>query len=283
METKNNVPPKLPPQGEHFFTEVSFDVVPEVNYHDLVFLSKIVIMKGESVRYFALRDALRKYQWAKLAGLEAIDIERKISSHMKPNIIPVSYIGQARHAKAMIECVTHTKAALDSLAVFLTDYFTLPAQGAKRDLKLGSFRELVMQKDITIGNSIKSIESWLNDLVPRRDMWIHWSSPMIPLVVGSSEVGVLPVQKKLVEYQASGSSFDREHYWSTQEFVELHTSTFSQFFCLVVKRCIEIEVSTLSTVPRRSKVVDAAWKASYFPMQVTENMHFNKMLFLGDV
>jgi hypothetical protein len=122
---------ELPEKAPHFLTEVAFDLLPEVIYDDIVYLSQIVKAKGTQREYDGLRDALRKIQWAKLAALEAIEIERDIAAQMKPGTVPFVPVGQARHAKAMMECITHSKAALDSMAVFLSQAsFTWVSQEA---------------------------------------------------------------------------------------------------------------------------------------------------------
>ena len=99
----------MPTKAPHFFTEVAFHVLPEVNMQEIIYLSQIVTSKGGTQRYSALRDALRKIQWAKLAALEAIQIEKEISGQMLPGTIAFDPVGQARHAKAIMESVTHTK------------------------------------------------------------------------------------------------------------------------------------------------------------------------------
>lgn len=270
---------KLPEKAPHFFTEVVFQFVPEVNYEQIVCLSKIGKIKGEVSRYSPLRDALRKIQWANLAGFEATAVEKEIANEMQESKIAYYPSGMARHAKAMIECVTHAKAALDSIAVFLTEFLHLPAKRGQRDLRHQSFRTQLANKDTTLGNYIKSIEHWLDDLVKRRDMWIHWSSPMVPLIIGPSQVGILPIAKKLAEYSKLDSLITKEHFWSTNEFIEQTTKPISQLFNTVIKRCIDIELSNYDGKIPQPTAEETRNKISFFPMRPTKDMTIDTIRF----
>jgi hypothetical protein len=270
---------KLPEQAPHFFTEVVFQFIPDVNYEQIVYLSKIAKAKGKVSQYDPLRDALRKIQWANLAGFEATAVEKEIANEMQGREIAYFPSGMARHAKAMIECVTHTKAALDSIAVFLTEFLHLPATGGQRDLRHKSFRTKLANKDTALGDYIKSIEHWLDDLVKRRDMWIHWSSPRVPLIIGPSQVGILPIAKQLVEYFNLDSSITKEHFWSTNEFIEQTTKPISQLFNTVVKRCIDIELSNYDGEIPQPTAEETKGKISFFPMRPTRDMTIDTIHF----
>lgn len=271
--------PGLPEKAPHFFTEVAFPALQELNIQELVYLSQIVKARHREQKYLALRDVLRKIQWAKLAALEATGIEKEIAAQMEPGIVTFDPIGQARHAKAVMECVTHCKAALDSLAVFLAALLALPDKGGQCDLRRHRFREKIEHADPTIGAAIRSAERWITDLVARRDVWIHWSSPMIALVVGPSEVGVLPVPKKLAEYPGLRDAITKDNYWSTQEFVELNVTALIQLFRPVVQRCIDIELTGLPKPRPFPPESTNASALSFFPMTATQDMQITAIRF----
>ena len=110
--------PDFPEKKLHIFNDVSFELLPEISYEDLVYLSQLVEQTGRKELYSPLVDCLRKIQWAKLASLEAIIAEKRISERATPDAIPFDPIGQVQHMKALFDFVAHSKAALDSLAIF---------------------------------------------------------------------------------------------------------------------------------------------------------------------
>ena len=122
---------KLPEKFPHIFTEVVFQLIPEVNYNDLVYLSQLVKSRRRQSIYRPLIDALRKIQWTKLAGKEAIAFEKDIEKYVgqeQEGIISFRPLGQVQHAKAIFEFIVNTKSVLDAMAVFLTGLLSIPAR-----------------------------------------------------------------------------------------------------------------------------------------------------------
>jgi hypothetical protein len=257
---------KLPKEFPHIFTEVVFQLIPEVNYNDLVYLSQLLKINKREEIYRPLTDVLRKIQWVKLAGMEAIAIEKEVVEHVEEGVIAFNPVGQAQHAKAVFEFVTHTKSALDSLAVFLTGLLSIPAQGGQRDLKHKNFREQIIQRDTVMGQHVKSLEQWFADVQDRRDKWIHRTSTRIFLASEPSEIGLLPIPKVVAEdSELQNVPPTQEHYWSTPEFIEIHFTKLTSFFGTIVARCVEIELANVGTPPPRPpKAQDVLIS---FPMQ----------------
>lgn len=254
------------------FTEIIPQLVPEVNLADLIRLGTIVRKKNRSQAYEPLTDSLRKIQWVKLVSLEAISIERDIASQMEPGAA-VSYpFGQVKHSLAVTDSMIHTKSALDSMAVFLTDFLKLNARGAERDFKHPTFRHELSTKDRILGARIRELEPWFAELQGIRDEWIHRSSVRNMLIIGPSDVDVLPIPKKNLD--AGLRAFDipitRDNFWSTSEFLEHHYMNLATLFRAIIERCIQIESASLAEpIPVD---VDAEKNLISFPFKLTQTM-----------
>ena len=79
--------PKLPKEFPHIFTEVVFQLIPEVDYNDLVYLSQLLKINKREEIYRPLTDALRKIQWTKLASTEAVAIENETVKLVEEGVI----------------------------------------------------------------------------------------------------------------------------------------------------------------------------------------------------
>jgi hypothetical protein len=121
----------LPDQLPHIFFEIAFELLPEVSYDDLVYLSGLVRSQHREQVYSSLVDAIRKVQWAKISAIDAAANDAVLTAQYdgSDDTILNDVAGQIRHAKALLELVSHGKAALDSLAVFLNDVLNLGLSG----------------------------------------------------------------------------------------------------------------------------------------------------------
>ncbi len=275
----------LPEQFPHIFVEVVFQILPEIDYGDLCYLSQIARSREDTAKYRSLVDALRKIQWAKLAALEATSVEGQIQRELEEagsNVLVQEPVGQVRHAKALFDFVAHAKAATDSIAVFLTDYLPIEAKGGDRDFRKATFRDKVIKSDPVVGQEISSLSGWLDaasgsseSLVAVRDHWLHRGSPGISLVLPKPEVGLLPIPRRLAEGERANTAITAEHYWSTTEFVAFHIEKLAKLFSVVVRRCIELEVAALADPPARAGVTDAPVAAT--PVLLTENVVINRI------
>ena len=254
----------------------SFNHIPH-SARELVELGAIVREKNRTQMYEPLTDSLRKIQWVKLVGLKAIVIEREIITVMEPNTLVMDPLGQTAHALCVTDCLVHTKSALDSMAVFLTNLVSLDAKGGDRDFKKPKFRQLIAEKDLFLKHKIKKLEPWFKQLQDIRDEWIHRSSIRSRLIHGKNKVGVLPIPRKVtLSYEEQIKlTITAENFWSTKDFVEYHYSNLLALFLAIVDRCIQIERRDLKgSVPVPG---DAEKELIAFPTMSTENMTAEKV------
>lgn len=225
------------------FSGIIPNVFPEARLKKFVELGTIVEKKGRTNLYGPLVDSLHKIQWVKLVGLKAISIERKIKTHMEPNIVATDPLGQTAHSLCVTDVLIHTKSALDSMAVFLTNLLDLDAKGGERDFKKDSFRRLVAKKDAMLKKQMRKLRNWFRNLQEIRDEWIHRSSLKCRLIYGPSKVGMLPIPRNVtLNYKdQSGLPITKEYYWSTKDFVNFHYSNLLTLFLGIVERSIQIE------------------------------------------
>jgi hypothetical protein len=267
---------KLPQEFPHIFGMVLFGIVPEVSYDDLVYLSRIVKIKQRTQLYGPLADSLRKIQWAKLAGIGANAIEKEVTGQIDDKTVLCDPVGQVQHTKAVIDFVTHSKAALDSIAVFLNAYFSLGEGGGNRDFRKRNFREQAANADVVIGKHVKHIKAWIDNLIAIRDEWIHRDSPLITLTGPLTEVGALPIPKRVrSRFEEIDTPLTRQFYWSTPEFIEFHFANLVSLFNTIIERCIQLEAASLSELPARPKPGEKPIVA--VPFRVSKDMTARKL------
>ena len=264
-------PPKI--KGAWIWSEVMPQLVPEIDFNNLLKLGTIVKHKGRAEFYQYLRASLRKIQWTKIPGYKAIAIERDIWNQKKPNTLILDPLGITDHSLSITDCLIHTKSALDSMAIFLNELLGLGAKREKRDLKHEKFRSQIIDKDHVIGKVIKKLEPWLIDLQRLRDEWIHRTTVRDSILIGPSNVGVLPLPKKA--HVDMKGPITPKNFWSTSDFVKYHYYQFIYLFNAVVKRSIQIEVKDLDKIP----VPDPdELKLCLFRTRVTEKMTAQKVI-----
>ena len=264
-------------EGSLFFREIIPQLLPEYNPFKLAMLGLIIEKKGKQNEYESLRFSLRKIQWVKLVGLKAIYLEEELMKQVEPNSFVLDPLRQTAHSLCITDCLVHTKSALDSMAVFLTDKLGLDWKGGKRDFKWLEFRQSVSKKDMFLKHKIKKLEPWFIELQGIRDEWIHIKAIESFSVHGKSDVGMLPVPRNItssVEEQKE-IPINSKYFWSTKDFVEHHYSNLSELFREIIDRCLQIENLTLTdpvTVPQH--LIN---NLTMFPTHSTENMTLQKM------
>jgi hypothetical protein len=258
------------------FTEVLPQLTPEVSSESLVKLGSIVQQKSTLAKYEHLIDSLRKIQWVKINGSRAVFLEEEFAKQIEkgallmaqPNIL-------IEHRLNITDCVIHTKSALDSMAVFLTDFFELEAREGARDLKKFRFRGNITDKDPKLGKLIRMLEPWLIELQKIRDEWIHIRSVRTVILQGPSEIGVFPIPKDVtLELKAFDLPRTKQNFWTTKEFVEHHYLNAVKLFQGIVDRCIELDEKTLGTPVQ---VAEGEKNLFFWPIFVNEDMTVNKM------
>ncbi len=261
------IPAKI--KGAWLWSHVIPQLVGEINFEKLLELGTIVKHKDRTAVYQSLRASLRKIQWTKISGLKAISIEQDIKNRQKPNVLVLDPLGITDHSLSVTDCLIHTKSALDSLGIFLNDLLDLKVKDGKYpDLKHPFFRQQIIDKDPIIGPVIKNLGPWFADLQDLRDEWIHRTSIEDSILIGPSEVGVLPLPKKVQAEQKK--SLSPKNFWSTSEFVKFHYQNFVHLFNIVVQRCIQIEKVGLEQVP--SPNPSELSLIALFPIRLTQNM-----------
>lgn len=272
----------LPPfpekmEGSLFFREIMPQYLQEYNPFKLAMLGLIVEKKGKNKMYESLRFALRKIQWVKLIGSKAIHLEEELAKAVEPNCATVDPLRQTAHSLCVTDCLIHTKSALDSMAVFLTDLLGLNYKGGDRDFKKLGFRQAVCQKDIYLKHPIKKLEPWFIELQEVRDEWIHIKAIESLSILGKSDVGILPIPRNIslsVEEQMK-LGVNSKNFWSTKDFVEHHYSQLAELFREIIDRSLQIENLDLEepvTVPEHFM-----HNLTMFPTHCTENMTLRKI------
>lgn len=251
--------------------------LPEYSPKKLAELGMIVEKKNKTQLYESLRHSLRKIQWVKLIGLKAIHIEEELTKAIIPNSFVLDPLRQTAHSLCVTDCLIHTKSALDSIAVFLNDFLKLGWKGGQRDFKLKPFRESVYKKDLFFKSQIKKLEPWFTNLQNIRDEWIHIKAVKSLSVHGKSEVGMLPIPKRIfssVEEQKN-MPVDSRNFWSTKNFVQYYYSKLAGLFRIIIDRSLQIEkLDPTEPVSIHEQYMDML---ALFPTHSTEKMQLEKI------
>lgn len=274
---ENNFNP--PQQAPHFFTRIAFNILPEIEYEKILIFSQIVKIKKSQNEYVTLVDSLMKIQWSKISGMEAMEIEKTLSSQYNGDKFVVDLIGQAQHSKSIFEFVTHLKAALDSMAVFLNSYLQIGLNGGERDFNKTKFTSKLYEKDSKIGDIIKELTkiNWflknhpnIDSIVSTRDEWIHKGSPLIyALAPPSEEIGHLPIPRDLKD-NSNNKPLNSRSYSSTTDFYNFHFEKVSWLFNSVLDRLIEVEKGNIDIkYPNEDEI---KMKMSFFPLKGTKDV-----------
>jgi hypothetical protein len=249
----SSLPDKLP----HFFYEIAFELLPELNYDDVVYLSLLAKTQHREAGYSQLVDAVRKTQWAKLSALDALTIDATLTAlYEGTDTVLNDVAGQIRHARALLELISHGKAALDSLAVFLSGVFNLGFSGGQRDFRHDAFKKKLQSADASLGAFLKAESTWLQrnspastSIIAARDECVHRGFLDVAFMWPPSEVGVLPVPKALAATITAAAT--KTTHYSTNEFVTHHFSRIVKLLGIVITMCIDIEAKEMSPPPAR--------------------------------
>jgi len=266
----------LPPAPKKLEGTLFIEIMPqflhEIYPDMLVHLGAIVLHKGKKSMYEPLTDSLRKIQWVKLVGLKAIKIENEIAGQMDSEHLVMDPLGQTAHSLCVTDCLIHTKSALDSMAVFLTNLLKLKATKGYRDFKKPIFRLQISKKEMKLGSQLVKYSRWFKEIQDIRDEWIHRSSIRSYLIQGKSTVGVLPIPKNVMLRfkEQQNLAINEENFISTKNFVEYHYQNLISLFNLIVRSAIEIERRNLKGTV--SKPADAEKQMTVFPTKSLQDM-----------
>ena len=254
------------------FTEIMPQFLQEVNPRILIELGAIVIKKKKRYMYEPLIDSLKKLQWVKLVSLKAISIETEIENEMDSDNLIMDPVGQTAHSLCVTDCLIHTKSALDSMAVFLTNLLGLHAKGGQRDFKWTKFRYEIIKKEPQIGKDINKFNYWFMELKDIRDEWIHRSSIKCRIIQGKTEVGILPIPKNVTlnSEKQMEIPISKGGYISTHDFTNYHYSNLVSLFNIIIDGSIEIEKRNFKgTIPIPS---DVEQQLTMFPTRTIKDM-----------
>ncbi len=248
----------MPDRFPHIFIEVALQVLPELNYDDLVYLSLLVRALQRESLYASLVDAIRKAQWMKLSLMDAAMLDATLVAQYDGSVDVVLHdpVGQIRHAKALLDLVSHGKAALDSVAIFLNDLLALGCTGGNRDFRREAFKKKLASSHPSLDRFLRTESHWLQpntttstSIVSARDEWLHRGFPEVALMWPPSDVGVLPIPK-LLAAGATTPATTATHY-STQEFCEHHFTRIVRLLEIVILLAIDEEAGQMSPPPAR--------------------------------
>jgi hypothetical protein len=166
-------------------------------------------------------------------------------------------IGQLRHQKALCDFVSHSKASLDALTVFIVERLDLQLSGGDRDLRKQHCRNVVSGADTVIGLELGTLNHWLDpnasdvqSLVAVRDDWLHRSSPDVSMIQPRPAKGLFPIPRKLQGLDRN-QPFDPSAHMRTSEFTGFHLLKLVRLTNCVIRRMVTIEKSSLATPPKR--------------------------------
>jgi hypothetical protein len=264
-----------------YFTEVIPQMLPEIDFLKLLNLGLLVRSQKKTEMYESLRTSLRKIQWVRFVGIRAIAIEEDIGEQVAPNQLLMDPLGQIDHSLCITDLLIHTKSALDSMAIFLTDFLKLDAKKTKRDLKLPEFREAVKKADLQLGGTVDSLGSWLDEIQQIRDEWIHRESIRSFIISGPCEVGLLPIPRKpslVGKLPPKDLKLTSKNFWSTRDFVNYHYSNLLALFTAIIDRCIWIELNSIKgDLPRLGPKEANMAQAIFFPTRSTQTTIIKNM------
>jgi hypothetical protein len=215
-------------------------------------------------------------QWVKAVGLEAANIDQDMEAQLEPGTILSYPFGQMKHSLAVTDTIIHTKSALDSMGVLLNNFLRLNLGKRKRDFKIAEFRRLVSDRDVVLGELMKELEPWFQELQGIRDEWIHRSSVRNVLIFGESPVGILPIPKKNLDagLRAFDTPITPQNFWSTREFLQHNYLNLVRVFNAIIARCIESE-----SIALRAPLVDPEVERNliFFPFRLTTSMSVSRI------
>lgn len=245
MTDEYHLPP-IPQQALHFFTQVDFNLLPEIDYHSLVELCQLEKYNNRGSEYDLLPQVLQKIQWAKVSGTRAksLDAETTAIAEQRGSLI-YNEVTFVEYGKSIFEVITYTKAALDTLAHFLNDHYRLKVREQTADFKWAVFRGKLNTADSELGRVVQSLELWLDkdrkmadNVIAVRDEWIHRGVPNIALQSPPNQLSSFPIPKAIGSNRLRPGHATPNDFYSTAEFVDLHMGNLVRLFSAVIQRCI---------------------------------------------
>lgn len=268
--------PALPKKLPHFFTDIAWDILHEIDYDNVVYLSLLATEGKRAELFEPLVDSLRKAQRAQLAANEAITVDALCAQDYDPTTAFQDPVGQMKHIKALIEFVYHLKAALDSIAIFLNVYFSLGFAGGDRDFRKAHFKQSLKVAGQCLADFFNSESKWLelnststDSIIATRDEWTHRNSPDVALTQPPGSSGIFPVPVDIRDK----SPFTKNR--STHDFAKFHWNRYIKLFSLLLTTAIDKESARFASVPQRPE--KAQNRVSAMKTTFTKQLTVSKM------
>ena len=271
----------FPAQAPHFFVNVAFASLPELPYLLIVEASQLAVANRSVEAYAALRFAVQKLQWVKMACVRAKAIDSELYKQRVDDFLPFDPTGQAEHARAVFEVVGYGKATTDAVSHFLNDRWQLGMKEQTCDLKWQVFRDAASKINPEIQDFLLSHKDWVDkdarttDSLPAtRDEWIHRGVPEIPFTWPPTELGALPIPRSL-DLRIGESSPDAilRDFRSTSDFIAMHWTNLLSLVTLALRTAIGEE----RKISPRLEIAHTADAISFFPTLITEKREWKGM------
>ncbi|MXV49509.1 hypothetical protein GS399_00875 [Pedobacter sp. HMF7647] len=255
----------LPPEATHFFTNVQFELIPEISYTKLETLSQF--SKNTGFNYIELREALIKVVWSKISGLKAIAYDKELTDQYQSEILIIDGMLQMEHERSVCEFIFYGKSSLDAMATFVNKRFNLGFNGGDIDFKKAKFRKKLIEANNSFGTILNTLSVWLepnrgksDSIISLRDFWIHQSNPWIIMVYPPSVKGSLPIPLAL----SKANIFQGEK-WANEDFFNYHFQNLTNLFNHIIDTMVNLEGQSFDGEVKHS--IDPV---PFFPFEVSD-------------
>ena len=265
MEHLNN-------NATHFFNNIIFDFIEEIDYKKLEILSQLSIKNWTEVIYIDFREALVKLYWAKLEYLKCFDYENYFKNSSQSQIDLNSLLIQSQFEISLFYFVVNVKSCIDQICICLNNIYKLWKKWGDIDIKKSGFNKCSSSKVSNFDEIFSKLWNWINydensslSIVKLRDFWIHQSIPWIMRDPCIWKNWVFPIPAKLDRWMNSDSS-----YISTDEFLKYHYEKLCYFFNSTLD--IFIKNETIST--ESYTIIHSEWKINFIPIKPSSDITF---------
>ena len=262
---------EIPKDAPHQFTEIDMQLLSKKTYTSLLKTSHFAKENGTSLKLKHLNDALKKYQWFVIALNSARQIEETLRGFDSRGNLLMDPTAQSIFSKSIYEIVIYGKACIDSLAIFISDYFDLNLQHRQCDFKWADFRSKFNQLDICsglmdeLGDWLKKDSEETGSISSTRDHWIHREYVTTLFLWPPNELGCLVVPKSFDTNTVILEKITSETHYSAENFTQLYSHNLSKLLDAVIDK-VEITEANGKTM---SIAEDLSQRISFFPLVIT--------------
>lgn len=193
----------MPDEAPHFFSGVNFNLLKEIHYPTLVVMCQTAKQLGKEEKFKYLTDALRMYQFARIAAQQAMELENSmVKAHLDQKSLELS-MNPVQLSKCVCDFITYVKSTLDRIALFYNSYFDLGNKEQSCDFKWETFQKKLLVVAPHLTDYLAKYENWLSkdssstlSIFPLRDKWIHESYPIARMALPIEiKLGLFPIPK----------------------------------------------------------------------------------------